>query len=156
MSFAITYKVRSIMLSAFIVLILSGCNSVKKDATIGDLKSTPVDYQPVDNVSLVKKYAIENYKSYLDMAEFKTHYAEALRRVADLELETSAEGKIQAGDKYEKASDLMLSSIEHYDTYLKTYPGHEKNDLILYQLAKAYSLTGDIDKSKLMLDEIVK
>jgi TolA-binding protein len=155
MDFTIAYKMRLIMLSAFVALALSGCNSVKKDATIADLKSTPIDYQYVENVSPARKHAIENYKSYLDMAEFKTHYAEALRRVADLELETSEEGKVLTGDTYEKDSALMLSSIEHYNTYLKTYPGHEKNDLILYQLAKAYSLTGDIDKSKLMLDEVV-
>ena len=155
MSFTINHKLCTLIVSTFAVFALSGCYSVKKDATIGDLQSAPVDYQQVDNIAPEKKYAIENYQSYLDMAEFKTHYAEALRRVADLELETSEEGKEQAGDRHEKGAALMLSSIEHYNTYLNTYPGHEKNDLILYQLAKAYSLTGDIDKSKLMLDEIV-
>jgi len=155
MNFTVRNKMRSFTLLLFTLLVLSGCNSVKKDETIGDLKSKPIDYQQVESVSPARKNAIENYKSYLDMSEFKTHYAEALRRMADLELETSEEGRVQAGDKFETDSALMLSSIEHYNTYLKTYPGHEKNDLILYQLAKAYSLTGEIEKSKSMLDEIV-
>lgn len=155
MNFTVNYKACLLTLSVFSVLLLSGCNSVKKDATIGDLKSAPTDYRHVDDVTPARKYAIENYQSYIDTAEFKTHYAEALRRVADLELETSEENKEKADDEHKRDAILMLSSIEHYNTYLKTYPGHEENDLILYQLAKAYSLTGDIDRSKSMLDEIV-
>ena len=155
MNFTVRNTMRLFMAPLFSMMVLSGCNDVKKDETIGDLKSKPIDYQQVESVSPARKYAIENYKSYIDMAEFKTHYAEALRRMADLELETSEAGRAQAGDKHEVDSTLMLSSIEHYNTYLKTYPGHEKNDLIFYQLAKAYSLTGEIEKSKSMLDKIV-
>ncbi len=155
MSFTINYKSSILMLLSFFTLLLSGCNDVKKDQTIGDLKSTPIGYQKAQGISPARKNAIENYQSYLDTAEYKTHYAEALRRVADLELETSEATKESADEKHEKAAALMLSSIEHYNTYLKTYPGHEKNDFILYQLAKAYSLTGDVEKAKLMLDKIV-
>jgi len=155
MNFTINYKSSKLMLLAFFTLLLSGCNDVKKDQTIGDLKSTPIGYEVAQGISPARKNAIENYQSYLDTAEYKTNYAEALRRVADLELETSDETKESAEEKHEKGAALMLSSIEHYNTYLKTYPGHEKNDFILYQLAKAYSLTGDVEKAKLMLDKIV-
>lgn len=155
MDFTVGYRLHSLLLLAFLALMLSGCNSVKKDVTIGDLESRSIDYRFLGDQSPARKYAIENYQSYLDTAEFKTHYAEALRRVADLELEISEENKEEPDTKREEEHVLMLSSIEHYNTYLQAYPEHEKNDLILYQLAKAYSLSGDIDKSKEMLDKIV-
>lgn len=108
-----------------------------------------------EEVSPVRTRAIEYYKAYLQKTEFKTHYAEALRRVADLELELSELSKALEQDD-SAGLEIMGSSIEHYKTYLRTYPGHEANDLILYQLAKAYSMLGDIDNSKLVLDDIVR
>jgi len=136
---------------------LSACFSAneKKITTIADISNEPIDSVLSERVSPVRTRAIEYYKAYLQKTEFKTHYAEALRRVADLELEISEFNN--ALEKDDSAGlEIMGSSIEHYKTYLKTYPGHEANDLILYQLAKAYSMLGDIENSKLVLDEIVR
>lgn len=136
---------------------LSACFSVdeKKIATIADISNEPMDSELSEGVSPVRTRAIEYYKAYLQKTEFKTHYAEALRRVADLELEISELNKALEQDD-SAGLEIMGSSIEHYKTYLKTYPGHAANDLILYQLAKAYSMLGDIENSKLVLDEIVR
>lgn len=135
---------------------LSACFSVdeKKIATIADISNEPMESGVSEGVSPVRTRAIEYYKAYLEKAEFKTHYAEALRRVADLELEISELNRgLEQNDS--AGQEIMGSSIEHYKTYLKTYPGHAANDLILYQLAKAYSMLGDIENSRFFLDEIV-
>lgn len=136
---------------------LSACFSVdeKKVATIADVSNKPMESELSEGISPLRSRAIEYYKAYLQKTEFKTHYAEALRRVADLELEISELNKALEQDD-SAGLEIMGSSIEHYKTYLKTYPGHEANDMILYQLAKAYSMLGEIENSKLVLDEIVR
>ena len=153
----------SIRLTVFVsLLFLSGCfNEVKKDITVADLASSPIDYPLASRVSPERLHAIEQYQTYLQKTEFKTHYGEALRRVADLELEVSEEERhgvegIGGGADAAAIQAIKLSSIEHYNTYLITYPGHENNDLILYQLAKAYSLVGEMDKAMESMDKIVK
>ncbi|VAW70944.1 TPR domain protein, putative component of TonB system, partial [hydrothermal vent metagenome] len=128
---------------------------------VEDLSKSPIDYPLASTVSPERLHAIEQYQTYLQKTEFKTHYGEALRRVADLELEVSEEqrhGVPGAGGGADEAAiqAIKLSSIEHYNTYLRTYPGHEKNDLILYQLAKAYALVGEMDKAMQSMDAIVK
>ena len=138
--------------------LLGACkNEEPQELTVKDLASHPVEYPEPDSVSPERLHAIEHYQAYLNKTEFKTHYAEALRRVADLELEVSEEQQQKNEAANEQArEEIMLSSIEHYKTYLRTYAGHEKNDLIYYQLAKAYSLTGDIEDSLKAMDAIVK
>jgi len=144
------------------VLLLTACaTEVKEDITVEDLANSPIDYPLASTVTPERLHAIEQYQTYLQKTEFKTHYGEALRRVADLELEISEEerhGVVGVGGGADAAAikAIKLSSIEHYNTYLRTYPGHDKNDLILYQLAKAYSLVGEIDKAIEAMDKIVK
>ncbi len=142
-----------------LIISLSACGSnEKKELTVEDLTSSPIDYPHADSVTPERLHAIEHYQTYLQKTEFKTYYGEALRRVADLELEESEEhhAKGEGGADEAAIAAIKLSSIEHYNTYLRTYPGHEKNDLILYQLAKAYSLTGEMDKAMQAMDTIVK
>ena len=145
-----------LIIFSVILFSLAACNSVKKELTVKDLSSHPVEYPEAKSVSPKRLNAIKYYQSYLQNTEFKTHYAEALRRVADLELEISEEQKVKNAAADASAREaIMLSSIEHYKTYLRTYAGHEKNDLIYYQLAKAYSLTGDIENALATMDKIV-
>ncbi len=156
---------RDMLLKTVIVLpllFLAGCGSdAKKPVTVEDLATSPIDYPLASTVSPERLHAIEQYQTYLQKTEFKTHYGEALRRVADLELEVSEEqrhGVPGAGGGADEAAiqAIKLSSIEHYNTYLRTYPGHDKNDLIFYQLAKAYALVGEMDKAMQSMDAIVK
>jgi len=141
---------------------MSACGTeVKKDITVADLASSPIDYPLASTVTPERLHAIEQYQTYLQKTEFKTHYGEALRRVADLELEISEEERhgvhgVGGGADEAAIQAIKLSSIEHYNTYLLTYPGHERNDLILYQLAKAYSLIGEMDKAMQTMDILVK
>jgi len=146
----------------FPVIFLAACASdTKKEITVKDLASSPIDYPLASSVSPERLHAIEQYQTYLQKTEFKTHYGEALRRVADLELEISEEERhgvtgVGGGADAAAIQAIKLSSIEHYKTYLRTYPGHENNDLIFYQLAKAYSLVGEMDKAMEAMDSLVK
>jgi len=155
-------KYVSIKFLLLCVLFVSACGKeIKKDITVKDLANSPIDYPLASTVTPERLHAIEQYQTYLQKTEFKTHYGEALRRVADLELEISEEerhGVVGVGGGADEAAikAIKLSSIEHYNTYLLTYPGHVRNDLIFYQLAKAYSLVGEMDKAMQAMNSIVK
>ncbi len=47
------------------------------------------------------------------------------------------------------------AAIATYKTYLRTYPEHKDNDLILYQLSKAYAIKGEPDKALSTMNKLV-
>ncbi|MFW2371638.1 MAG: tetratricopeptide repeat protein, partial [Gammaproteobacteria bacterium] len=123
---------------------------------MSQVSNKTLSYEPVKIKTPSREDAINNYRSFLKNAENKAHFGDALRRLADLELE-NAESKSSLGDKEStiEGQNYMLSSIQHYKTYLDTYPEQKNNDLILYQLAKAYSLIGDEENALNTMNTII-
>ncbi len=145
-----------ILLTA-IVTSITACSTAKEDLMIQDLSVESIKYEPAKKTIADRKSAINNYRSFIQGTENKDQYGTALRRLADLELEISEEKNAQDSETLNtEGQKIMLSSIEHYNTYLETYPGHAQNDLILYQLAKAHSYNGDYEKALLKMNIIVK
>ena len=80
--------------------------------------------------------------------------AEALRRLGDLNLESSESERIE----HELATNEGLRATEAihlYSALLKAYPKYERNDSVLYQLARAYELNAQPDKALASLDQLV-
>jgi cellulose synthase operon protein C len=127
----------------------------KKPATIKDLDNQPVDVSadPPRNVDSAK--TMESYKRFLDLnAGDASLRAEALRRLGDLNLESSESERIER----ELATNEGLRATEAihlYSALLKTYPKFERNDSVLYQLARAYELNAQPDKALASLDQLV-
>lgn len=159
-----------------VLLFLASCaaEKVKKETTVGDLVATAADYPLGGKVADMQSMnVIEQYKEFLKKAKSKINTAAALRRIADLELEQSeAEPSLEKEMEKEKANEgktdaeiavideaatkeAKLSSIEHYEKYLKSYPNDPKNDQVIYQLAKAYAAVGEIDKALASMDTVV-
>jgi len=46
-------------------------------------------------------------------------------------------------------------NVQLYEQLLATYPDYEKNDLVLYQLARAHEIDGQTDEALLTLDRLV-
>jgi tetratricopeptide (TPR) repeat protein len=127
----------------------------KKPATIKDLEDQQVEVSqdPPKNVDSAK--TMESYKRFLDLnagdAELR---AEALRRLGDLNLESSESERIER----ELATNEGLRATEAihlYTALLKTYPKYERNDSVLYQLARAYELNAQPDRALASLDQLV-
>lgn len=150
---------RNSLLLACLCLNLFACASGGKQelATIGSIQTREIDLQepqgalPIDE-SKARKY----YQEFLSITTDYQMYSQALRRLADLQLkigETKLTGEdaqsIEAGQRETEAS------IRLYTTYLETHPNHPSNDQILYQLAKAYELNGQPEKSLEILDRIM-
>ncbi len=98
---------------------------------------------------------MESYKRFLDLnAGDAALRAEALRRLGDLNLESSESERIER----ELATNEGLRATEAihlYSALLKTYPKYERNDSVLYQLARAYELNAQPDRALVSLDQLV-
>ena len=96
-----------------------------------------------------------SYKRFLDLnAGDAALRAEALRRLGDLNLESSESERIER----ELATNEGLRATEAihlYTALLKTYPKYERNDSVLYQLARAYELNAQPDRALASLDQLV-
>jgi tetratricopeptide (TPR) repeat protein len=124
-------------------------------ATVGDLAGRKVEVRADGGaVGAGPAQAMRNYRQFLELqnADPKMR-AEALRRLADLNLET---GELDRMSSEVSAIDLGgAEAIRLYATLLKAYPDYARNDQVLYQLARAYETTGQVELALATLDRIV-
>ncbi len=80
--------------------------------------------------------------------------AEALRRLGDLNLESSESERIER-ELITNEGLRATEAIHLYSALLKAYPKYERNDSVLYQLARAYELNAQPDKALASLDQLV-
>jgi tetratricopeptide (TPR) repeat protein len=128
----------------------------KQPQTIGDLdKGQQVAVQPDPPGGVDAAKTMDSYKRFLDLnsgdAELR---AEALRRLGDLHLESSESERIE----HELQTNEALRATEAitlYGALLKAYPNYERNDSVLYQLARAYELNAQPDAALAALDRLV-
>src|ERR1700689_1380692 len=145
--------------AAILLGVLLGPSSLsaapKKPATIKDLDNQQVDVSPDPPKNVDSAKTMESYKRFLDLnAGDAALRSEALRRLADLNLESSESERIER----ELATNEGLRATEAihlYSALLKTYPKYERNDSVLYQLARAYELNAQPDKALASLDQLV-
>jgi len=127
----------------------------KKPATIKDLDNQPVDVSPDPPKNVDSAKTMESYKRFLDLnAGDAALRSEALRRLGDLNLESSESERIER----ELATNEGLRATEAihlYTALLKTYPKYERNDAVLYQLARAYELNAQPERALNSLDQLV-
>ncbi len=141
--------------SSFITLaaaiILSACSSSNpKDTTIAVLSKKTLNLEEPAAKPLKRENTSGFYRRFLESAPNSSMYGNALRRLADLELQTGQD-KGATDNKKERliAKRKIKVAIRLYETFLESYPNRINNDLILYQLAKAYEL--DLQQKKLLL-----
>jgi len=127
----------------------------KKEKTIGDLTAKPVVIQTDQKVEASSDRAMENYRRFLELQKTDPQLrAEALRRLADLNMEAGENARMAT-----EASSIDAQGAEAINLYtnlLKSYPDYPRNDQVLYQLARAYETTGQPDKALATLDDIVR
>ena len=98
---------------------------------------------------------MDSYQRFLDLnAGDAALRAEALRRLGDLNLESSESERIER-ELVTNEGLRATEAIHLYSALLKTYPKYERNDSVLYQLARAYELNAQPDKALASLDRLV-
>ena len=134
-----------------IAIAISACSSTNSnDETISSLSKKTLDLEVPAKQSLKRENTSGFYRRFLKDAPNSALFGSAMRRLADIELQTGQDKGASDNKK-----DLLVSkrqvkvAIRLYETYLATYPNKINNDIVLYQLAKAYEL--DIQPKKLLL-----
>src|SRR6202011_2683155 len=129
--------------------------ATKKPPTIKDLENQQVDVSPNPPQHVDSAKTMESYKRFLDLnAGDASLRAEALRRLGDLNLESSESERIER-ELVTNEGLRATEAIHLYSALLKTYPKYERNDAVLYQLARAYELNAQPDKALASLDRLV-
>ncbi|TJY61153.1 tetratricopeptide repeat protein [Sinimarinibacterium sp. CAU 1509] len=106
-----------------------------------------VNVQTSDPVTPDTRLALAQYDELLQLAPDPMTLAEALRRSADLRVQIADAGDDTDGVELNKA-------IAAYQRILKDVPTYPHNDRVMYQLARAYQLSGDNDRATAQLREL--
>src|ERR1700733_7186485 len=140
---------------AAVLLASPGHAANKNPQTIKDLDAQQVDVNTDPPKNVDDNKTMDSYRRFLDLnAADAALGAEALRRLGDLNLESSESERIE----HELVTNEGLRATEAihlYSALLKTYPKYERNDSVLYQLARAYELNAQPDKALASLDQLV-
>jgi len=127
----------------------------KNPPTIKDLDAQQVDISTESPKNVDANKTMDSYKRFLDLnAGDAALRAEALRRLGDLNLESSESERIER-ELVTNEGLRATEAIHLYSALLKTYPKYERNDSVLYQLARAYELNAQPDKALASLDQLV-
>ncbi|MBS0373292.1 MAG: tetratricopeptide repeat protein [Proteobacteria bacterium] len=129
--------------------------ATKKQPTIADLKGKQVDVNPDTSADASSERARLNYQEFLNLERGDAALrAEAMRRLGDLKLEAGELNRIEK--ELAQGSPLDTSdAIVLYTKLLAAYPNYERNDAVLYQLARAYEADQQGDKALATLDRLV-
>jgi cellulose synthase operon protein C len=127
----------------------------KGPQTIKDLETQQVEVNTDPPKNVDANRTMDSYKRFLDLnAGDAALRAEALRRLGDLNLESSESERIER-ELVTNEGLRATEAIHLYAALLKTYPKYERNDAVLYQLARAYELNAQPDKALATLDQLV-
>ena len=143
---------------SFMSLVLIGCGrlsilpgpSEPPEPTLADLAPVEVDHgvQELPQATLEELAAI--YRDVLSVTEDPATRILVLHRLADIEL-LDGEANLAAS---ESSMGSFGKAIEAYETLIRENPDNPLNDQLIYQLSKAYELSGDADKSIALLEQL--
>jgi cellulose synthase operon protein C len=144
------------LLFVLILLLIQGCASSPQMRHIADIEIEPIeDLQPQINFDLSKRKVIKSYRELVEITPDSEGYGKEVQRLADLELEVSMDNKLSDDPAIEKRARMETQiAIQRYESYLKRYPHRVDNDLILYQLSRAYALEGETDKARARMEQL--
>ena len=141
-------------------LIACGSDGVDIGPTIADLGEQPplletADPEPQVTFQVDRQQVIDSFRALVEVAEDGGGTGDELRRLADLELESSLDNQLAEDEiTQQRGQEEALHAIGIYEAYLKKYPARENNDMILYQMSRAYAIEGESEKSVAALDRI--
>ena len=137
---------------------LTACSSkYTKDETISVLSKKTLNLEETKLKPLKRENTAGLYRQFLKSAPQSGMYGDAMRRLADLELQAGQDQSVSDNRKAILSSKKKIkTAIRIYEAFLETYPNKKNNDLILYQLAKAYELDLQQDKLLLTLNTIAR
>ena len=145
--------------------VLSACAATKIDdaPTLKSLESRQIVLDTEQHIDSSERKAIAAYREFMKVAPKDPLRPEALRRVGDYEMKQaearemgeSAEPVARSPRPVAPGSGEYRNAAALYQELLRTYPRYPGNDRVLYQLARAQELNGDLDKALITFDRLV-
>lgn len=149
-----------ILLLLMALTLLAGCSYFKKPeldrATLETYEPAvrPLSYdQTPPNIS--RDDVIRAYQSLLLVSKDPVVRETVLRRLADLQMLVSEDRQVESDSSSVNNAVYYEDAVKAYEALLTAFPDRENNDHLLYQLAKAKSLSGDPKDSLQYLDRLV-
>ena len=132
-----------------------GVAAADDEKTIRDLGNGRYKLREGRSIANSNAKARDNYRAFLDLVSDDPELrAEAMRRLADLELE-AVEAEELARNVDELGANRYGSAVSLFRQLLEAYPDYRRNDTVLYQLARAYEIAGETDAALETLNELV-
>ena len=121
-----------------VTVALSACSSSpSKDTTIATLSKRALNLEEPKVMHLKRENTAGFYRKFLEAAPHGNMYGDAMRRLADIELQIGQEKGTSDNKKDRlKSRKKIKIAIRLYEAFLETYPNRKNNDLIYYHLAK--------------------
>ncbi|WP_455211610.1 tetratricopeptide repeat protein [Kaarinaea lacus] len=155
-----------------LAMLLSGCASMGpgNDDTLASLgEELPIKIEKDAVIYSARAKAVEEYWAFMNNAPADSSRVEALRRLADLELEKSEETyqkqleklaeqetKISRSERIELKEGNYEKAIKLYEDALKaSADGGIDDPQVLYQLSKAYEQVGKPEKALEALNRLL-
>ena len=159
-----------LIIFSLLLALQSACSTAPKKGTLGALGDLQLAIDKDAPIDSARDKAMASYWDFMNNAPQDSLKIEALRRLADLELQKSEESfqekldKLNArqaavsqqdeqslkGVSYEKAIQLYEEAVAAADK-----SGSRVEPDVLYQLSKAYEETGNVQKSLQSLDRLL-
>ena len=139
-----------------------GSDGVDLGPTIADLEDLPplletAELEPQASFEVDPQQVIQSFRDLVAITADGGGTGDELRRLADLELESSLDNRISDDELTQQMGQKdALHAIGIYEGYLEKYPERETNDMILYQLSRAYALEAETEKSFAALNRIAR
>lgn len=148
---------RQYMFFAFFLALTAcaGRESVDEDPTIQLLSEQAAKIEPAMLPPLSRSDVQRTYERLAKNTDNDALKAIALQRLADLELENK---QAAIANEKEIADETKNAggAIQQYERLLELYPDYAGNDRVMYQLARAYELNGELDKTLDVLTRLIK
>ncbi len=152
---------RKVILTLLATSTLAGCAGSTFDSgpTLQNLQELSVDIdsivlEPQVSFTVDPQQTIESYRQLVELAG-KLGNGSELRKLADLELEAGIDQQANEESSEDDPGKFNLSeAIVIYEQYLDRFGENPDSDLVYYQLSRAYSHVGDIERSIDTLDTI--
>jgi len=140
---------------------LAGCAGTAPPApapTIKTLAARPLVLAPDRGLKPSDEQTIAAYQDFLKSAPKDAQRPEAMRRLGDLEMDSADNRMADAPAQPAKGAEAQNydRAVGLYRDLLKAYPNAPDNDRVLYQLAHAYELGGQLEEALKVLDELVR
>jgi cellulose synthase operon protein C len=142
-----------------ICLPLGGCSwfgGRPHGKTLADLESPSIPANKRQLKTPPRNEVVQSYQALLKVIDDPALKAIVLHRVADLTMLSSEDTQLSAENAEDQTKAFYQIAITSYETLLKQHPEHPGLDAILYQLAKAYELNGELEKVIPVLDRLVQ